>query len=252
MKLYSTENSFLYGVQADAIEGGFRFTLFQHYPTPDDPERLMVGPVASLEITEGMVRKHLGPHGMTDMCHVYVELDSKNPSQVRVFNRAVSTYLDKRDGSSYALNAQCPVLAQIYIPFKDSPASDWVIRVNANPDVKADFPVGTPKTGATSAELHDFAVEIYPSLSVLSVGEAQDGVKEIRVQLVDGAGNPIQKAGVRVDARGVAGYVNKTEAVTDATGLVVFRARRLDLDPGDEMVVEFGFKFWTNLSKAHV
>ncbi len=252
MKIYYTENTYIHGVIATKSEEGVELSIFGQQFDADNVLRTCESPDAVVTITEEMVRRHLGPRGMTDMCHVYVEFAPGSTSNVRMFNRAIETYLDKRDGTSYAMNAKAPVLAQIYIPFSDSPFADWAIRVNANPNIKSEFPADALQIGSSSDELHDFAAGVYPSLAVIAAADTQDGCKEIVVQVTANGGYPVAKAGVKVLAKWTAGYVNKAEATTDSSGRATFKARRLDLDAEDAMSVQFGFKFWTNLSNVNV
>lgn len=227
------------GAQADLA--GFRVQWMSATAAPTS---------TTLDITEAYVRERCGAREISDASNIYLEMDTAGQI-TRVHNKMASTLTEKSNGYEYALKNATLVAAQIYIPFADSPTSDWVLRVNGNPNIATHVPAGTVVVEHSLHAFHAFAQRIYPWIQVLSVQATDQDVYELTLQLMQGS-EPSDKAGVRIFASSASGYVNRREVHTDAQGQARLKARRLDLAPSDAMRVELGFKFTTNLCHVDI
>lgn len=254
MKLYKTDTtSNPFEVHVTHLENGLSLIVLgyagevQHMPK-DAP----LSELQSLTIDKQFITRNIGAKAFVEATHVYIRIDATTGALTAVRNKLADTWIDKGTGATYMANAKDILLAQVYIPFADTPESDWTIRINCNPNLENQLPDVLGTVGTTSQEMHDFAAMIHPSLLADEPLAQPDGSELISVHLTDGLRAPLAKQGVRIFAKASAGYVNKSEAYTDQQGRATFKARRLDLDPSDQMVVEFGFKFLSNVGSVHV
>lgn len=241
MKLFYTQAEFPLCAVVSPIDDGW---LLQ-YVRPDGS--LFGGS----RITEAFIRERCGTRELSDASSIYLETTESLGMISRVYNKMVQSAFTKSNGFEYIKKNSVLVAAQLYIPFADSPFSDWSIRVNSNFDVGMVMPENTQKIGATHADLKAFPDSVFPSIRIVSVVPSAGGCMDIAAQLV-WRGEDCRKQGVRVFAAAPCGYLNKREARTDADGRITFRAQRLGLDNSDEMRVELGFKFWMNLTNADI
>lgn len=241
MKLAITKTHFPFGVKATPIEGGFNVAWLSSKSEASSN---------GTNITEAYVRERCGQREISEATNIYVEMDSSG-SITRVHNKMASTLTEKSNGYEYALKNGTLVAAQIYIPLPQSPASEWVLRVNGNPEVAVNVPNNTIEVANSLQAFHDFAWNIYPSIQVLDIQSVDAGCFDVTTQLVLGP-EPLRKAGVRLFATAATGYLNKREVYTDTQGQARIKVRRLDLAPSDDMRVEFGFKFTKNICHADI
>lgn len=174
---------------------------------------------------------------------------------VELVNKYEDTYFTKADGYVYsrAIRANQTVGGQIYIPFKNSSVDEWAVRLNSNAPimVDGDFDLNEEVLSASLETFHDVVRQTLPSLEVLSVTPTGNGSNTVVVQVTLN-GQAVARAGVKVYAKSATGYIANRELVSDANGQCQFLARRLDLEPSDEMVAEFGFKFKTNVARVEI
>jgi hypothetical protein len=243
MKLAITPTQFAFGLRATPLPAGWEMTWLR-----DDPPC-----TRTVVIDEAFLRARCGPRELADCTSLYVEIDLASGLISRVHNRYATTLLTKNNGREYALKNSTLIAAQIYIPFADSPVTDWVIRANANPDFGIDIPGNTEDVANTSEAFLAFAKRMHPSINTLGVTSIDEaaGVFEVEAQL--GLNDqPCRREGVRLFANSESGYLNKREAFTDPEGIARFRARRLDLAAEDIMQVELGFKFSRNVCRVDI
>ena len=241
MKLFYTEAEFPLCSVVSPLDDGWRL----QYVRPDGS--LFGGNL----ITEAFIRERCGTRELSDASSIYIECTAPLGTISRVYNKMVQSALAKSNGFEHINKNSVYVAAQIYIPFADSPFSDWTLRVNSNSEAGMKMPEDAQKVGATHADLQAFPLSLFPSIRIASVVPSAEGCTDITAQLVWRDEN-CRKPGVRVFATAPCGYLNKREAHTDADGLVTFRAQRLGLEKSDEMRVELGFKFWTNITNAYI
>lgn len=241
MKLAITPTEFPFGVIAQPADTGYRLIWFK------DKNKLP----ESVLIDSDFIRKRCGLKELTDYCSVYIEVDLLTGMITAVHNKMATTMLTKSNGREYAMKHGVTIAAQLYIPFADSDPTDWVLRVNANPGIGIDVPEHTPTVENTRDAFYACAAEVFPSIKIAHSKRLESGCYEIAAQLTYQS-QPLAKAGIRLFANAESGYINKREAYTDAQGIALFRARRLDLDPNEAMSVELGFKYAKNLCHVNV
>lgn len=206
--------------------------------------------VTGFTIDRSLIEESIGSRGFDLGTHIYIHVDQETGQLKEVSNKVIATMVDKRGGKAYTKYRDDFVVAQVYIPYPDSPMEEWTVRFNVHPDLTNDLPEDIEEVGVTYEDLHSFAVAQYPKLEA-SVVSTVDGLSVIEVQLLEPDMTPSTRNGLRLFAKAVEGYVNKTETET-VNGVATFKARRLDLDPEDIMTVEFGFKYTTNLASVNV
>lgn len=238
MKLAQTKAlEFNLGVKVEPSDDGWLVGWFRK-----DCEPQMVN------INEEWIRSRVGNRELAEASNLYVELLASGQVD-SVHNKMATTITTKSDGKRYALQNNVTVGAQIYIPFADSPFSEWVLRVNYDPEV-SDSPKASIEVDNSLQSFHDFSWSLYPSLSV-SEKSRVDGLITLSAQLLLNNA-PHRKKGVRIFVSSPVGYVNKREVFTDEKGVATVKARRLDLDAFDKMNVEFGFKFTRNIASVEI
>ena len=238
MKLAQTKAlDFSLGVRVEKSDNAWRVGWFRKDAEP-----------SMTVFDEAFIRSRVGKRELAEASNLYVELLASGQVDA-IHNKMATTLTTKSDGKQYALQNNVTVGAQIYIPFADSPFSDWVLRVNYDPEV-SEAP-GAPVEVVNSLQsFHDFSWSIYPSVKA-SVVTKQDDLVTLQAQLILN-GKPCAKKGVRLFVASPVGYVNKREIYTDDKGIATVKVRRLDLDPADVMDVEFGFKFTRNVASVEV
>ena len=204
----------------------------------------------TVQLTEEFVRSYIGSKELSDATNIYV-LTNEDGNFVALRSKMSQSFLNKQSGFEYTRQHKVVVAAQIYIPFSDTPFSEWTIRVNFKPsqELPAEF-ADAQEVGTTLEDFHNFAYSIFPSLKVVNKTPIANGEK-ITVQLTKD-GLDTQKGGVRIFAKSSSGYLAKTEVYTDERGQATFTALTLGLDAGDTMKPEFGFKWVTNLTNTDV
>ena len=203
---------------------------------------------SSFKVDEDFVRAHVGRRELTEASNIYVLVDNAG-NFVGLRQKMAQTFLTKASGFEYAKQNNVLIAAQIYVPFADSPVSDWSLRVNFRADQEVNLEEAV-EVEPTLAAFHAFAYSNFPSLRIVSQAPAAQG-ERITVQLTH-KGADVAKAGVRVFAKTSAGYLARTESFTDANGQASFVAIPLGLEAGDKMTPEFGFKWVTNLARTDV
>lgn len=198
-------------------------------------------------IDEEFVKQYIGKKELSEASNIYVLIDKSGKFE-SLKQKMAQTFLTKASGFEYARQNNIVIAAQIYIPFANSPFSDWVFRFNLG--ASQELPEGAEVVEPTLQAFHDFAYKQFPSLRVKSAVQNGDKTK-ITVQLTKD-GSDVAKAGVRVFAKTASGYLAKTESFTDENGEASFTAMPLGLDAGEVMKPEFGFKWVTNLVSAEV
>lgn len=204
----------------------------------------------TVQLTEEFVRSYIGVKELTDATNIYI-LTDEDGNFVALRSKMSQSYLNKQSGFEYTRQQKLVAVAQIYIPFADTPFEEWTIRVNFKQDQELpnEF-LGAQEVGTTLEDFHKFAYSIFPSLKVVSQSPVNGGEK-ITLQLTKD-GLDIQKSGVRIFAKTPSGYLAKTESYTDSQGKVSFVAMPLGLETGDIMTPEFGFKWVTNITRTNV
>lgn len=166
-----------------------------------------------------------------------------NLDDIIVFNKHEKTIQGKIPGELSRYGVPLLHLFDIYIPFKDSPFTDWVFRlIGFDTENLPDF--GVEVFVGTIDEVKNKLFALLPTINTYSVIDCGDH-KEITFEVTRNGFN-VKKSGIELYFKTNAGYLNKTKITTDEEGKVVLRARRDLLDPQDRMEIKAGFKFFSN------
>jgi hypothetical protein len=204
----------------------------------------------TLNANDPLASLPIGKNERADCLNLYL---SVTPDlKLRTINKYVETYDTKTDGVTYWAQIQEPILAQIYIPFADSNLDEISFRFNSFDDVGYDAKnfEFRGEVEHTLEGFHAVIEECLPSIRVASITDV-DGKYSVIAQLTMN-GQDVHRSGVRLFAKSATGYIPVREGYTDSNGQFVFNAKRLDLIPTDQMVMEIGFKFRTNVSNISI
>lgn len=205
----------------------------------------------SLQITEQMIRDRCSERELGDCANVYLETSAETGRwPIYVHNKMATTSLTKNGGYRHLMKNQRICLGQVYIPFLDSPVEDWLVRLNGC-SVEGSVPEQALRVENSEKAFTDLPLTVWPGMRIKSVSSLDADRTEVLVQLTQG-GSDLKREGVRVFASTSAGYISKQESYTSSEGVARLIARRLDLEPEDRMVVEFGFKFRKNIAHADI
>lgn len=259
MKLYVTKAPAKLGAFATAQNEQVTIQLFQpvseEAASPDErPTDRRTEPLgAPVVINRALIKAHLSDREFSECTHIYVVVSTKDGSVIRVRQKLIDTYFTKNSGTHYSASLAFDefIAAQVYIPFPDSPLEDWVVRVNADPSIKAEAIGSIGEVAATHEAFGSFALSCYPSIQVTGTQAQSDGSIAIVAQLMF-QGQPLPRSGVRIFVKSVVGYVNRREVRTDANGQIAVSARKLDIPSDEPMTVEFGFKYYSNVERVDV
>lgn len=189
------------------------------------------------------LNKPLGLKELSARDNIYILADKKGNIQP-FYNKMADSFLTKSSGYAHIRSKNMTCIAQIYIPFADSPMSDCAVRITYNEDF------GYECNQNISTEVTDFGAffnEVSPTLTATKQGDGS-----IKVQIVDSIMTPIQKAGVKIYAKTDGGQLVFNEKVTKEDGTASFKLLTTGFEAGDEATVEFGFKWSSNLARVKV
>lgn len=160
------------------------------------------------------------------------------------------TFNRSNDGSS---NGFIYTVSKIYIPFKDSSYEDYFYRIKIQEADVAKLLKVFPDAGEIPHEnpiIFKWIADKLPKLKVIETLKSGEFTK-IKVQLTLG-GNNCTKNGVRIFAKSSNGYIAAREVYTNEDGIAEFKATRFGLDKEDLMKVEFGFKYFSNITSQNI
>jgi len=122
-----------------------------------------------------------------------------------------------------------------FIPFSDSPSSDYIVVVNLN-DVTLDEEELEPLNLDNDVHISELANQMLPNIALNKNGN------EITAQL------SVAKEGIEIYFETTTGYLNKTRALTDATGKATVKVF------GDELEgkVKAGFKHFSGKAEINI
>jgi hypothetical protein len=186
----------------------------------------------------------------TDSMNIYL---IATPAGVKLINKYAESYYTNAPGSLLTRILGYPTVGQIYIPFANSPISDWAVRLNT---ISALTPTGNfdlvePAVDNSEQGFLTVINQMLPSLEIVEIVPATGDLIKCKLQLTLN-GQAVLRAGVDVRATCDSGYIAVRQLVTDQEGTVEFTLRRLDLLPTDPMTVTFGFKLRTNVISVDI
>jgi hypothetical protein len=184
---------------------------------------------------------------------IYVTIDKNGNLNLPLF-RTIETNTTKISGLDYIkYNISKEVVAQIYIPFKNSSDDEYAVRLNIkNEDVSKllELIPEAIEIEGTNEGFKNLNLEVLPSLKVVLSSKDGEWTK-IKVQLTLG-GNNVSKSDVRIFAKSASGYIANREVYTDVNGTAEFKVLPYGLEQGESMKAEFGFKYYSNLVSKDV
>lgn len=175
--------------------------------------------------------------------NVYVVADAQGMLEP-FYNKMAESSLIKSSGYDHVRKKNKHVIGQIYIPFADSTIDEASARITYGEEL------GFLCNVEFTRDVEDFGAffnEVSPTLVSEQVADGR-----IKVQIVDNAGNPISKAGVKIYAKTDGGQLVFNERTTNASGTAYFKLLTTGFEASDEATVEFGFKWVSNLARTKV
>ena len=193
----------------------------------------------------------INPRRLGPCINLYVAFDLLRRRFLPPYNKLVESFAAKDNGAQHIARRQVNVIGQVLLPFPDS---DAAARLTVNREIGF-WTNADPETVANSHAAHAAFVErVFPRIEVeperLTV--APDGRAGIGVRLTDAAGAPLRRPDVRLFAKSAAGYLPRTEVLTDADGRAGIAFLALGLEAGDTAEIEIGFKWRSNIARCRV
>jgi hypothetical protein len=178
-------------------------------------------------------------------------VSSKESPQPRFINKTIESFVLKLGGGDYLRKFGLINFLQIYIPFKDSKFSEWVFRVNSIEPIENTPEEYTIKNSPCNEETYvAIAKEYLPLIAIKEIVKEND-MYNITTQLRL-YGKDCLRSDVLIYAKSDSGYITKSKVLTDENGIAIFKVARLGLEDTDNMTVEFGFKYYTNIANAKI
>lgn len=187
--------------------------------------------------------KPLGLKELSARDNIYVLAD-KNGVIQPFYNKMADSFLTKASGYAHIRTKNIACIAQIYIPFADSPMDECSVRLTYNEEY------GYECNKVIDMDVDDFGKFFNDVSPTLSASKESDG--SIKVQITDAKGTPIKKAGVKLYAKTDGGQLVFNEKTTKEDGSATFKLLTTGFEAGDEATVEFGFKWSSNLARVKV
>jgi len=242
MKLFQTiDSTFQFLAYAHEAEGNYIFRFVDS-----------IGNMHSIGFTEENFLEQFPAteREKTDSMNIFIVV---TPEGIRLVNKYAESYYSQAPGGIFGRVLGYPTVGQIYIPFSDSPISDWAARLNSITTVNpvGNFELVEELIPNSVVGFGDVASQVLPNLRVLDLTPHSDGTLRCRVQLTFN-GQDLQKSGIDIRAEADSGYIAIRQLATDQYGRVEFIFRRLDLEPSDEMIVHLGFKLRTRVIEVSV
>ena len=164
------------------------------------------------------------------------------------FNQYPTSYLSKSSGARYPAVARLAVPLRVYVPFATCDFSEASLLFTLNPayGLVGNVNPGTRYTREKAEAVFDAAL---PKLALKGDAAVRaDGYANITVCAVDAAGKPLTDADATVYLEAISGHLPESR-VSLSAGSADFRVGALGLEPGHEIRVKAGFRFFTGLAE---
>jgi len=164
------------------------------------------------------------------------------------FNQYPTSYMSKSSGARYPVVARLAVPLRVYVPFASCDFSEASLLFTLNPafGLIGNVKRGTRYTREKAEAVFDAAL---PKLTLEGDAEIRaDGYANLTVRAVDAAGKPLADADATVYLEAVSGHLPESR-VSLSAGRAGFRIGALGLEPGQEIRVKAGFRFFTGLAE---
>lgn len=242
MKLFQTiDPSFTFLAHAQEIEGTYNLMFTSSK-----------GQMYGLDFTEENFLDNFPAtdREKTDSMNIYLVA---TPEGIRLVNKYAESYYTRAPGGVFTRVLGYPTVGQIYIPFVDSPISEWAVRLNSIITLSptGNFDLVEELVPNSEQGFIGVATQILPSLRVVDLVPQVDDTIKCIVQLTLN-GQDLSKTGIDIRAESDSGYIAVRQLITDSAGMVEFTVRRLDLLPTDNMTVTLGFKLRTHVINVNI
>ncbi len=175
--------------------------------------------------------------------NIYVVADSFGKIDP-FYNKMAESFWVKASGYDHARKLDKHVIGQIYIPFRDAQISECSVRITYGEEI------GYQSNVEIKEVVKDYAAFfslVSPTLKAVATGSG-----DIEVSLVNSQAKPIRREGVKIYAKTDGGFLPFVERLTNADGKALFRYMPLGLLTGETVMVEFGFKWSSNLARIEM
>ena len=175
--------------------------------------------------------------------NIYVVADSFGKIDP-FYNKMAESFGVKASGYDHARKLDKHVIGQIYIPFRDAQISECSVRITYGEEI------GYQSNLEIKEVVRDFAAFFSLVSPTLKAVVTDSG--DIEVSLVNSQTKPIRREGVKIYAKTDGGFLPFVERLTNADGKALFRYMPLGLLTGEAVMVEFGFKWSSNLARIEM
>jgi hypothetical protein len=175
--------------------------------------------------------------------NIYVVADSFGKIDP-FYNKMAESFWVKASGYDHARKLDKHVIGQIYIPFQDAQISECSVRITYCEEM------GYQSNVEIKEIVKDFAAffsSVSPTLRALATESG-----DIEVSLINEHASPIRREGVKIYAKTDGGFLPYVERLTNAEGKAIFRYMPLGLLAGEAAMIEFGFKWSSNLARIEM
>jgi len=160
------------------------------------------------------------------------------------YNKMAESYWVKASGYDHARKLDKHVIGQIYIPFRDALISECSARITYGEEA------GYQSNVEIKEVVRDFGAFFSSVSPALKAVATESG--DIEVSLINAQSKPIRREGIKIYAKTDAGFLPFVERLTNSEGKALFRYMPLGLLAGEAAVVEFGFKWSSNLARIEM
>jgi len=185
---------------------------------------------------------------------LYIAFDESRCKILSPYNKMAESYLTKDNGGHHINKIQKNIIAQILLPFSDNVGDNFAVRFTVNENLGFWASHDAEQIENSQDSYHDFAARLMPKLKLDSTSLHVNNQDKnlIRVQLVDANGINLTRPDVKIYAKCDAGYLAKREMETNADGRVNFPFFASGLEDGDEVTLEVGFKWFSNIANCQM
>lgn len=158
------------------------------------------------------------------------------------------TWLDKRN-VQYINNYRYTTLLACPLKTSTTISDDFVLATFVKNNIEVKY-FGIDAANVSTVTIQEFFNEVLPSLmpttSIAQIGKDEStGVVTLEAKAIY-KNEPLSNTKIYLDSD--AGYLSKTNIITDASGKGILKWSPMLLDAGDKAEIKCGYKFFTNMS----
>jgi hypothetical protein len=254
MKVYTVQNNEFFDLSVSL--DGSKLSIEATYPAFEGADPAVDAPIVLSKLFDLEAMRQMPDFSDHAYYAFFAEKDgarsssSINKSITNLYALTVSSKVDLHKYKASVM--QMFPLGVIYVPFAESPISEWAIgfrlseqcNLTLGPGLEREEGITLPTTGETL---------IYPEVKFLSnqATVLQNGTVELPFKLVDAFGADITNYNADVYLEATAGYLTARRVKTSGgQGVVQFRPD--GMTTGDKSKVKCGFKFFSGTDDCFV